>query len=260
LIETYFITRFNIFSLGVVLYAALTGVEPFAAASVDQTMRNSLVVDPPPPSEVGLCPPPCFDWICMKALAKRPEQRFASAEEMLSQLRKVAVREDMLASASEVADWVKESLKVQLSTQRAAAMKSFGPTSPAAGEVDQGRGATDDVHAPVPPEAFLGGRNALHVTQAPSSYALTEKTEILQEPQEASPSYADDSDLAQQETASNRTWYLAAAAVAVAGVVGIYAFLSTEAPAKVAEEKTAEPKVRIEPPPTNLPSPRSRRL
>src|SRR5690606_14507771 len=86
LLEQPFDHRADIFSVGVVLYQALTGVDPFLGASPEETLRNVLEHPVQPPSEVGLRPPPALDWICMRALARSPHERFQSAEEMANHL------------------------------------------------------------------------------------------------------------------------------------------------------------------------------
>ena len=77
--------RTDIFSTGVVLYEMLTISEPFRGRTIDETFDNILNRDPVPPSErasqAGL--PATFDPIVMKALAKRPERRYQSMEELI---------------------------------------------------------------------------------------------------------------------------------------------------------------------------------
>src|SRR5690606_29643325 len=106
--------RSDIFSMGVILYYGLSGLEPFMGATSEETMRNVLKKQPPPPSLVGFRPAPVFDLICMKALAKDPSERFQTAEEMAMQLRQVAEREGLLATSVEMADWVAVSLRPTL--------------------------------------------------------------------------------------------------------------------------------------------------
>jgi len=65
-------------------------------------------------------PPACLDAICLKALARDPNARYQSAEEMLHALRTVALREDLLASSADVARWVNATFGEELQARRRA--------------------------------------------------------------------------------------------------------------------------------------------
>src|SRR5918997_3440045 len=69
--------RADVYSLGCVLFAALTGGPPFAHGTVPKTMLAHLHDAPPRPSGHGA--PPEFDRVMAGALAKRPEDRYPSA-------------------------------------------------------------------------------------------------------------------------------------------------------------------------------------
>jgi serine/threonine protein kinase len=161
--------RSDIFSVGVVLYAGLTGVEPFAGSTSEETMRNVLQQPLAPPSLVGFRPSAAFDLICMKALARDPNERFQSAEEMLSQLRSVAEREGMLASSAEVAAWVSTALAPTLKARRVASMR--GAESKNAPR----RWAT------MPPPSVMPNNNDVNVSSEPPS-SSQEKTGPLSHP------------------------------------------------------------------------------
>lgn len=180
--------RADLFSLGVVLYTALTGVDPFAGATTAETLENVLSRSLLPPSEVGLRPPPCFDWVCMKALARSPADRFQSADEMATQLRRIAAREDLLVAPSIVAGWVRSTLGATLEARRAAAAKGLDP---------------NEVNKPsVPPPGVIAV--GLSMSPAgiltsepppPSSSDFGDKTEILSsEAPSAATSGAEDED------------------------------------------------------------------
>lgn len=79
--------RADIFSLGVVFYEALTGRHPFQAATFVATTDRILHEDPPPPSEVRPQVHAVLGRIVMKMLAKEPAKRYATAPELLRDLR-----------------------------------------------------------------------------------------------------------------------------------------------------------------------------
>jgi serine/threonine protein kinase/tetratricopeptide (TPR) repeat protein len=78
--------RTDIWSLGVVLFEALTGVLPFRGDAVNHVVDAILSTQPPAPS--SLCPsvPPALDRIVEKALAKSPRLRYDRIDLMVKDL------------------------------------------------------------------------------------------------------------------------------------------------------------------------------
>jgi hypothetical protein len=72
--------RADVYSLGCVLYAALTGGPPFAHGTVPATMLAHLNDEPAPPSEHGA--PREFDRVMARALAKDPARRYPSTGDL----------------------------------------------------------------------------------------------------------------------------------------------------------------------------------
>ncbi len=75
--------RADIFALGIVLYVATTGRHPFRGRDVNETLMNVLNVDPPRPTTFVVGYPPALEEIIYKAIAKHPDDRWNTAEEML---------------------------------------------------------------------------------------------------------------------------------------------------------------------------------
>jgi serine/threonine-protein kinase len=81
--------RSDIFSLGVVLYEALTAVAPFDGDNVNAIMYSTVNTTPPPPSSHNRAVPPMLDLIVAKAMAKLLEDRYQSVKELADDLREV---------------------------------------------------------------------------------------------------------------------------------------------------------------------------
>jgi serine/threonine-protein kinase len=78
--------RSDLFSAGVILYQFLTGDKPFTG-TLTTIMHKVLKEEPPPPSELNVQVPRPFDALIKKALAKRPDERFQSAQEFARALQ-----------------------------------------------------------------------------------------------------------------------------------------------------------------------------
>ncbi|HLO00028.1 MAG TPA: protein kinase, partial [Pyrinomonadaceae bacterium] len=84
--------RSDLFALGTLLYEAITGRTPFAGRSFIEIAANVLHVDPRPPSQVNRLVPRELDFIVLKALAKKPNKRYQSANELITDLTAVKDR------------------------------------------------------------------------------------------------------------------------------------------------------------------------
>lgn len=74
------------FALAAVLYRALTGRLPFAAADLTEWLREVVHVDPLPPSTLRRELPTDVDAVFVIAMAKDPASRYQSAAEMVDDL------------------------------------------------------------------------------------------------------------------------------------------------------------------------------
>jgi serine/threonine protein kinase len=69
----------DVYALGLILYEHLTGLLPFRSATLWEVMGQVLRDPPQPPGELRADLPPDLGAICLRCLAKRPEQRYPSA-------------------------------------------------------------------------------------------------------------------------------------------------------------------------------------
>jgi serine/threonine protein kinase/beta-lactam-binding protein with PASTA domain len=82
--------RSDLYSLGIVLYEMLTGEVPFTGDAPVEIAMKHLSTIPEPPSELRPEVPHDLDAVVMRALAKDPDHRYATAEEMDADLSRIA--------------------------------------------------------------------------------------------------------------------------------------------------------------------------
>jgi len=78
--------RADLYSVGVVLYQALTGRLPYNGKNFGELLNQALTMQPPPPSLLNPTLSHELDVVIKKALAKDPNKRFANAEVMIQAL------------------------------------------------------------------------------------------------------------------------------------------------------------------------------
>jgi serine/threonine-protein kinase len=78
--------RSDIYSIGVILYEALTGRVPFQADSAVAVALKQVSEAPRRPSAINPNVPPALDAVVMRALAKDPDARFKDADAFLKAL------------------------------------------------------------------------------------------------------------------------------------------------------------------------------
>ncbi len=76
----------DVYSIGAILYAVLTGRAPFEAATEIDVLLRVLDSDPKPPGKVVRGLPKQLDQICLHCLEKNPARRYATAAAMAEDL------------------------------------------------------------------------------------------------------------------------------------------------------------------------------
>ncbi len=76
----------DIYSVGIILFEMLTGRVPFEGDNTVAIAMKQVAEEPPAPSSINPNVSPALDAVVLRALAKDPAQRYASAQEMIAAL------------------------------------------------------------------------------------------------------------------------------------------------------------------------------
>jgi serine/threonine-protein kinase len=81
--------RSDLYGLGATVYALLTGKPPFEGTTLVEKITKIRQSEPVKPTKFQMSIPHRFENVVVKLLAKKPEERYQSAAEMLKELDKI---------------------------------------------------------------------------------------------------------------------------------------------------------------------------
>jgi Protein kinase domain/WD domain, G-beta repeat len=104
-------TATDVYGLGAILYAVLTGKAPFSGESVIQTIAAVMTRLPEPPTKRNAKVPRDLELICLKCLEKTPVDRYSTAQALVDEMRRFAAGEPVSVRAAgpveRVAKWAR---------------------------------------------------------------------------------------------------------------------------------------------------------
>lgn len=185
--------RLDVYAMGVTMFIALTGIEPWADATDVTLVSRILTEGVPPMSSTGFAVAPELEAIVRKATETDPEKRYASAAEMNIAIEQLARRAGWMGTQSEVAAFVEELEGRRLASRRTAVASgatmprtsdaveaptleaATAPKAPAAEEAPAEEAPAEDRASEVRPlpikkvERLLASRQATSLGMGPSS-------------------------------------------------------------------------------------------
>ncbi len=147
--------RTDVYSLGMVLYEMLAGKPPFTGDSPVAVAYQQLSQTAPPPSTQNADVPPALDAIVMRAMAKKPDDRQATAEEIREELLAI----DRAAGGPDATAFIAPPPPPEATAVIAAGSTSVLP--PPAPAPEPGPPVTRRPAGPVPDEVYRRRRTAV---------------------------------------------------------------------------------------------------
>ncbi len=95
--------RTDVYGLGAVLYEILTGTPPFKGKQTMEILKRVREQPPKPPQEVNSSLDMALQAVCLKALSKRKEERYASATELAQDIERYLADEPVHACPDPIA-------------------------------------------------------------------------------------------------------------------------------------------------------------
>ncbi len=179
--------RSNLFSLGVILYEMVTERKAFDGEDADQVRQAILEATPAAPDQINRKIHPALNAVIMKAIAKAPEERYQSGQELVNDLEKC-----------------KESPAKEQSKPAAAKVTKPLQASAAQSELTRAAAASAGASSATTAKA-TGSRPTQSKTVAPSSSSFADATmsAAVEEPKTESPRIAVDPMMDEARTAGS---------------------------------------------------------
>lgn len=222
--------RSDLFSMGVVLWEALTGRRLFRGENNADVLNKILNPEVPPPSVFApeLAP---FDAVTLKALAREPSERYQSADELLEAVEHAASKLGGVATSRSVGREVKRWLGEKIAAERSAIQNATDAL---------GR---SEIIPGVLPRPVEGGSQPSHPNRSLVRPIASEDSTLGAKP----------STLAEAPSRSNRSTILALAAMTfllfvAGGALAFFLLAPDDVPAPEPEPALAHP-APDEPPP-----------
>ena len=111
--------RSDIFALGTMLYECLTGERLFHGETDFSTLEKVRNVDILPPRQVNPQIPEAVERVILKALAKEVDDRYQWCSEMLSDLQRFLMSEDVVFTAKSLSGVLKDGFSPEIEKERA---------------------------------------------------------------------------------------------------------------------------------------------
>jgi serine/threonine-protein kinase len=137
--------RADLFSLGIVLWEALTTKRLFKGDGEAETLNRVLYEPIPSPSSARADIPKPLEEICMKALARDVDQRFPTAQAFGDELERAARALSCVGSVRDVAECLQQVIGVDLTQQRDAVRAWLARSEPSHGTGPRSKPALDSV-------------------------------------------------------------------------------------------------------------------
>ena len=164
--------RSNIFSLGAILYEMATERQAFAGDDAAAVRQAILEMAPVPPDQVNCKLHPVLSHVIMKALAKNPEDRFASGQELVKELDRCRESTNK-TSTKTTAPPVKKVAPNPAAAKSVQAEKFVGASSTVAESVPAAKFSAEPASRPAAPAASSAAEKAPQAVRTKAAAAGT---------------------------------------------------------------------------------------